>query len=150
MPTIHEPAELERLKARLASVTPDSPRRWGRMTPHQMICHLADAFRFGLGEREVAPVRFPIPAPVVRVLALRLPIPWPKGSPTAREMDQDRDGTRPADFLEDRLALEALLDRFARTREGWPRHPVMGNMGLKDWGRWGWLHTDHHLRQFGA
>lgn len=150
MPSIYEPAQLERLKERLATVTPDSPRQWGRMSPHQMICHLSDAFRFGLGEREVAPVRFPLPAPLVRMLALRLPIPWPKGSPTAREMDQDREGTPPVDFLHDRRELETLLDRFAATREGWPRHPVMGWMPEKDWGRWGWLHTDHHLRQFGA
>ncbi|HSG46690.1 MAG TPA: DUF1569 domain-containing protein [Longimicrobiales bacterium] len=150
MPSIHEPTQLEHLKARLAGVTPDSPRLWGRMSPHQMICHLADAFRFALGEREVAAVRFPLPAPLVRVLALRLPIPWPKGSPTAREMDQDREGTRPGDFLDDRRALADLMDRFSATRDGWPRHPVMGEMSLEDWGRWGWLHTDHHLRQFGA
>src|SRR4029078_13567975 len=32
----------------------DSPRRWGRMTAHQTICHLADANRAALGEISVS------------------------------------------------------------------------------------------------
>jgi hypothetical protein len=29
-------------------------------------------------------------------------------------------------------------------------HPVFGAMSDSAWRRWGYLHTDHHLRQFGA
>jgi len=28
-------------------------------------------------------------------------------------------------------------------------HPIFGRMSLWEWQRWGYLHTDHHLRQFG-
>jgi hypothetical protein len=28
-------------------------------------------------------------------------------------------------------------------------HPMFGGMTAKDWMRWGYLHADHHLRQFG-
>ena len=35
---------------RLRSVRPDSARRWGTMTPHQMVCHCADACRMACGE----------------------------------------------------------------------------------------------------
>jgi hypothetical protein len=28
-------------------------------------------------------------------------------------------------------------------------HPMFKEMSEKDWMRWGYLHTDHHLRQFG-
>jgi Protein of unknown function (DUF1569) len=28
-------------------------------------------------------------------------------------------------------------------------HPIFGPMTAKDWMRWGYLHADHHLRQFG-
>jgi hypothetical protein len=27
---------------------------------------------------------------------------------------------------------------------------MFGSMQRTDWLRWGWLHADHHLRQFGA
>jgi hypothetical protein len=30
---------------RLSKVRPDSQRRWGSMSAHQMICHLSDSFR---------------------------------------------------------------------------------------------------------
>ena len=30
------------------------------------------------------------------------------------------------------------------------RHPFFGAMSPNQWLRWGYLHTDHHLRQFGA
>jgi hypothetical protein len=29
-------------------------------------------------------------------------------------------------------------------------HPIFGAMSAGDWLRWGYLHMDHHLRQFGA
>ena len=28
------------------------------------------------------------------------------------------------------------------------RHPAFGAMSAREWLRWGWLHADHHLRQF--
>jgi hypothetical protein len=28
-------------------------------------------------------------------------------------------------------------------------HPMFGAMTTLEWMRWGYLHTDHHLRQFG-
>jgi hypothetical protein len=38
--------------ARLERVRPDSARRWGRMSVHQMVCHLADANRMALGRKQ--------------------------------------------------------------------------------------------------
>ena len=32
----------------------------------------------------------------------------------------------------------------------WPAHPIFGPMTLRAWMRWGYLHVDHHLRQFSA
>jgi hypothetical protein len=39
---------------RLSKVRPDSQRRWGSMSAHQMICHLSDSFRVALGEKHVS------------------------------------------------------------------------------------------------
>ena len=33
---------------------------------------------------------------------------------------------------------------------GWPAHPFFGAMSSSAWLRWGYLHMDHHLRQFGV
>ena len=47
-------------------------------------------------------------------------------------------------------AWQARVERFATQRGGWPAHPIFGRMSEAEWLRWGYLHTDHHLRQFGA
>jgi hypothetical protein len=137
--------------ARVRRLHPDSARRWGRMTAHHMLCHLTDGNRMAMGELGVAPERAWVPRSFVKWISLYTPVPWPKGLPTNPELDQDRDGTRPADFAADVAALEATVERLAARAEGgdWPRHPNFGMMSRGDWLRWGYRHMDHHLRQFG-
>jgi hypothetical protein len=47
--------------------------------------------------------------------------------------------------------LETLLARFTAAERDfrWQRHPIFGVMTEQEWLRWGYLHMDHHLRQFG-
>ena len=44
----------------------------------------------------------------------------------------------------------ALMENFTHAAIRSRRHPLWGRMSEWEWGRWGYLHTDHHLRQFGA
>jgi hypothetical protein len=140
------------LIARLRAVRPDSRARWGRMTAHQMICHLADALRMALGGKSVSAVSGWMPARVIRFLALDVPVRWRPGIPTRPEIDQQHAGTSPGDFAADVAAVEALLDAVASVPRDfqWPRHPIFGPMSYAHWMRWAYLHTDHHLRQFGV
>lgn len=39
---------------------------------------------------------------------------------------------------------------IVRARDGRIRHSIFGPMTSAEWLRWGHLHLDHHLRQFGA
>ncbi len=55
------------------------------------------------------------------------------------------------EFDAERQALMDSLSRFAAftgTLSG--AHPNFGTMSHKDWGRFAWVHLDHHLRQFGV
>ena len=143
--------KLEVLK-RLAALTPDQGRRWGKMTCHQMIVHLNDAFLCPLGEKKASKASVPIPRGVYRWVALYAPMEWPRGIKTRPEMEQGVGGTAPKDFLRDREMLVALIERFCGTPSdfAWSEHPIFGTMNSKDWMRWGYLHCDHHLRQFGV
>lgn len=115
-----------------------------------MVCHLADACRMATGHIVVAPVAGPLPPPLMKYIALYLPLPWPRGIPTVPELDHHRGGgTAPVDFDADRAAAEALLDSLPG-RDTWPPHPIFGRMSRRDWLRWGYVHTAHHLTQFGA
>jgi hypothetical protein len=66
-------------------------------------------------------------------------------------MDQFAGGTAPSDFENDRNLLIELIERFTNSKRDfeWSPHPIFGNMPDTEWFRWGYLHTDHHLRQFG-
>ena len=143
-----EPAAL---LARLRTVRPDDTRQWGTLTAPEMVTHLADSFRGVLGDRSLDSVSSLAGRTVMRWFALYLPVPWPKNVKTMRQADPRRDGTRPDVFAADVEALEALVHRFADAadRDALAPHPIFGRMGKWEWLRWGWLHMDHHLRQFG-
>lgn len=126
----------------------DTPQ-WGTMTVGQMVCHCTDAFLYCLGERTAEPVKGPpIPRSWFKWMALNAPMKWPPNTPSVPEMIQGVGGTPPADFASDRVQLLRVLDRFAEKHSDWPDHPVFGSMSEADWMRWGYLHSDHHLRQF--
>ena len=139
----------QQIKQRLQTVSPESQRRWGRMSSNQMICHLTDSFRRTLGEKRTTDLR---PNKILKFAALWIPIPWPHGFKTRPEMDQEVGGTRPVEFEDDRQQLIAYMDRFTceLPLPLFAPHPVFGVMTRKELMRWAYLHMDHHLRQFGA
>jgi hypothetical protein len=151
--TLFDTATRSRLEGRIRTLQPDSRRQWGRMSPHEAVCHLSDAFRMALGEKACAsvPGRF---KPVLRFVALHLPLSWPRGIKTLPEVEQGAGagGTPPVDFERDRRDLLALIARFcdARPEARSSTHPMFGPMSTAGWGRWGYRHLDHHLRQFGV
>jgi hypothetical protein len=122
------------------------------MSAHQMVCHLSDSLRMVLGQKPASPATSVLMRTVVKWIALYVPMPWPPGVMTRPEMDQELGGTRPTEFTTDVAALLALLQAFtAETRDvGGVSHPMFGSLSDAAWLRWGYLHMDHHLRQFGA
>jgi len=76
------------------------------------------------------------------------PYSGPKDLAPARKLNRARAGV-----LEFRQDLDSLLSTFERFCDVLPTpllpHPIFGPMTAKDWMRWGYLHADHHLRQFG-
>ena len=116
-----------------------------------MLRHLIDSFQAVTGAR-VASARESWSSRVIfKVLALYVPLPWPKGVPTRPELDPKRGGSRPGDFTRDRAELAEWIRRVGATPQSvtWVRHPGFGQLSEWEWARWGYLHVDHHLRQFG-
>ena len=105
-----------------------------------------------MGQKPVSDASGLLQRTIIKWLALYLPLRWRQGILTTPEIDQECDGTKPANFDSDVAELEELLVHMrsgSKNRE-WPQHPVFGPMSDSAWLRWGYLHTDHHLRQFGA
>jgi hypothetical protein len=151
MKTLAREQDKSEIVRRLRTVRPDSAGRWGRMTAPQMICHLCDACRMATKQKMVSDAMLPVPRTLVKWLALYTPLRWRTGILTRPEIDQQVAGTKPGDFAADVAELEGLLELMTtRPADGWPAHPILGRMSHAEWLRWGYLHTDHHLRQFGA
>jgi hypothetical protein len=152
MKSLAQPQYKWELIGRLEKLTPGNERRWGRMTASQMVCHVADACRMALGQKQVSDDSGIFKRTIIKWLALYAPLQWRAGILTRPEIDQQIAGTCPGDFASDITAVRMLLDAIADNglRGTWPDHPVFGRMSSGQWLRWAYLHTDHHLRQFGV
>jgi hypothetical protein len=116
MRTIFAPSDLQDLRRRLAELTPRSERRWGRMTPHQSVCHLNDWFKALLGDRPI-PGREPgLGIKILRFIAFNTPVPWLRGFPTSPMQDQEKNGTPPAEFAADVSELDRARHGVKRIR----------------------------------
>lgn len=148
MKSLWEEETRRELMARARRLTPEHRARWGQFTVERMLAHMVDAFRMGMGEIEVRPRRIPlIGSWPFNVLFIRF-IGMPRNAPTVREIVQRAPLSIDAELRE----LEAAMERFASQRERteWPQHPAFGKLSRGSWGALGYVHTDHHLRQFGV
>jgi Protein of unknown function (DUF1569) len=152
MKTLESAAVLQSIVERLSRITPDRTARWGRMNAHQMLCHLTDAFQVPMGAKEVRIASGILQRTVMKYGGLYAPLRWPKGIATIPEIDQLIGGTPPRDFESDRAKLICTVRRFVALPLDfvWIPHPIFLHLSRREWMRWGYLHPDHHLRQFGG
>lgn len=149
--TIADPDVLASLIDRLQAIDASAARRWGTLTPHEMLCHLGDATAMVLGDRPRTVPIAPRGRAIVRALMLWSPVPWPHGVPTNPRSDPRAEGTRPSDFGRDRdRAVDGLRRLAAPSGPLEPVHGIFGAMSAHAWQRWAYKHTDLHLRQFGG
>ena len=146
------PSDARELIDRVWRLRENTPPVWGRMTAGQMVCHLTDAFRLVYGEKHVNGKETWLSRTLIRWVAIHTNVAWRKNFPTTPEMDQNRGGTRPRAFAQDRDELVTSIERFASlpAAYGFPRHPYFGAMTHQEWMIWAYRHIDHHLRQFGV
>jgi len=150
MRTLESQSDRDSIIDRVSALTASDRRLWGKMSAAQMVCHLCDSYKVALGEKTVSMATGFMQQTIVKFVALRMPLQWPKGVKTRPEIEQGTGGTPPAEFEKDRAELLSLIERFcADAFERKIEHPFFGPMSRADWMRWGFLHADHHLRQFG-
>lgn len=146
MPTLHDAAYRSHIINRIRSLRHDSPRRWGRMSADQMLWHVNGGLSMALGQMNIPPQKTPLPRPLMRLVALRLP--WPKGLPTMPMFV----AAGSYDFESERARCFQLIEQMSAKAldENWPRHPLLGQMSGCDASLLQAKHLDHHLKQFGV
>jgi oxepin-CoA hydrolase / 3-oxo-5,6-dehydrosuberyl-CoA semialdehyde dehydrogenase len=135
----------------LRGLPPDRAPRWGRMTPQQMVEHLAWTFQISTGQIEVECL---IPEPRRERMKPFLhddrPSPRDFRNPL---LEQGLPPLRHPGLGEAVAALQREMERFLAYAKASPggihTHPVFGPIGLEEWSRAHFKHCYHHLRQFG-
>lgn len=147
MKSLWSAAHRENIVRRLNSLSPDAQRRWGTMTAHVAIVHLADSIRMALGEIKEGPIQSPLRRQPLKWLAINV-LPMPKGVKGPAGYFT----TAPTEFEYDRSELERLIDVCANRPEDapWGDNPFFGNLTKAQWGSLAYKHIDYHLRQFGC
>lgn len=146
MKSIWVKADRERLEHRLDILSVNAQPKWGKFTAPQMVTHLNEALRMGLGELPVKPRKTPFKKFPLKQLIIYA-LPFPKGAPTAPELlsGEAREWNGEVSRFKD------LLSRFATgSHTRMPEHPAFGKLSRNAWGRLGYRHIDHHLKQFGV
>jgi len=152
MKTLANPENKREIVRRLGAIGPGSQRRWGKMTVAEMICHLSDALRVAMSEKQAKPISNWFSRSIMKWAGLGLPMQWPHGVSTVPECEAGVGGTRAAEIESDLRDLRELFERFTRQPRDfeYAEHAIFGRLTEEQWMRWGYRHLDHHLRQFGA
>ena len=153
MKTILAINDLREIQHRISAVTADSQRQWGTMSVQQMLCHCTDQIRLAVGQKRATETASWFNRTIAIHIALLLP-KIPKGitAPTDMAQDEGGRGTKPTTVANDqKLLLTAIAYFMSRPTEfAFSPHPGYGSLNRSQYGRFIYLHLDHHLRQFGV
>jgi Protein of unknown function (DUF1569) len=148
---LFEAARVEEVKERLARLTSESPRIWGKMSAPQAVAHCALALDIASGD--LIPARagigIRIIGRIIKPLVFKDDAPIRRNAPTNPELvvSDERDMVRECE------RLRTSIDRFASAGPaGCTAHPhfIFGKLTPDQWAILMYKHVDHHLRQFGA
>jgi hypothetical protein len=148
MKTLFNEQATEELLQRLNQLKADRQPCWGKMNAAQMLAHCQAGFRVYFGEEKFTQsLAGRIFGPIAKRKLFNNKR-WPKNLPTAKQFVIADERV----FEEEKRKLVSQVQRF--TTSGIlinaPKHPFFGRMNNEDWSRFGYLHLDHHLNQFGV
>lgn len=149
MKSLHKENDFNEMKIRIARLSENSKRKWGRMNAAQMLCHCNLILQIPLKKIEL---------PEINILFRTI------GICTKKEMQIFDNGIPhnmpcfrkvivnfECDFEQEKIKLLETLDEYQKAfrRNQLPdRHVLFGKMTDKDWGFLEYKHLDHHLKQF--
>lgn len=145
MPPLHDPTVRDAMRARVRQLSPNTARKWGKMSVDQMLRHISVVLAATLGQTQPAELKPPLPKPLMKFMVLN--VPWPKGAPTHPDFVV---GER-SDFEAERQRALNLIEQFTSKpmdATDWPPSPIFGKMSGRESSRLQAKHLDHHLKQF--
>jgi len=149
MKSIFETDTHAELLDRLGTLTPETRRQWGKMTPSQMMEHTARAMEMATGQ---VPMKHAFIGKAIGWMFKSKFLgeqPFSKNSPTGLTLIIKDE----PDFETTRERLSGLISHLHSLGESGTDgniHGFFGPLTGKQWGETQYKHVDHHLRQFGV
>jgi len=150
MKNIFSPEVTQEVIDRIARLTPQSERRWGKMSVAQMLAHCSVTYEMIYEDIHPKPTgfrKFLLKAFVKNIVTSEKP--YKPNNPTAPAFIIKED----KDFVQERQRLIAYLSRTqqlgATYFEGKESHSF-GKLTATQWNNMFYKHLDHHLSQFGV
>jgi hypothetical protein len=145
---IIEEDTLNEVLARVAKLSPETQRLWGKMNVAQMLVHLSSTLKTGLGELKAKNVYVPLISPLLKRYIMGGGRFMKGATPTMGEFLIKETH----DFAKSQQEFTDILKRFVAEgrNDALKSHPFFGKMDAEAWGKTSYGHIDHHLRQFGV
>jgi len=149
MKSLFDPAAVNEVKQRMALLTPDTQRQWGKMDPAQMLAHCSAAMEVSVGDKIMKQIL------IGKIFGNIAKTSMLSGKPMGRNLPTEKTYivSDERDLNHERQRLEILIDRF---QSGGPEkctkhpHSFFGIMTPEEWSAMNYIHLDHHLKQFGV
>ena len=134
---------------RINRIKPDSQRKFGKLTAHEVLAHLSAAIKMSFNELGLKDEGNIFTRSFGRWLVVY--VPWPKGkivvTPKLTPPPEK-------DFETERAEVIQQLDRFVKMLEETPdrtaQSPLFGCPPMTWWSKMHAKHFDHHFQQFGV
>lgn len=150
MPSLFSSTAVDAAFNRIHNLQPDASPRWGSMNPATMLQHCRIITESMIRQRPAASTPT-LRQRIMRTLILNGIIKIPHGRQMPKHIAEQMSAAGQAEFATEKAALLQALEAFAAFRGDLNgAHPRFGKMNRTQWGRFAWVHLDHHLRQFGV
>jgi len=146
MKNLLDPEDCDKIIGRISKIEPNQQRIFGHMSVSEMLYHcnkVSQAILTG-GSTDKPKLK----QVFLRVLVLNLMQKMPMNRHSSSKYFS-KDGQ--LSFDNEKKQLIQMTRQFLSNKKPLSgNHPVFGRMNNRQWGRFSWIHLDHHLRQFGV
>ena len=149
MENIFDSSDSESLLERIERLTAESKPEWGKMTVSQMMWHCQRPMEVATQKLKLKRGLFGILFGRIAKKGFLKKRGFDKNLPTVPEFKPD---LKP-EFENEKRSLTEMVRQFGQAGPkvlATNKHPFFGEMSDDEWGQLLYLHTDHHLRQFGV
>lgn len=131
---------------RIKKLTPHAERAWGNLTINEMMFHCSKVTNLIL-DAKPSNTKAGLKQRFIKLMGLHIIKHFPKGVQTESKYLKTKDDN--LSFEEEQNNFIQTIERAADYKQDiYGSHSLFGPLNTKEWRRFLWMHTDHHLRQF--